>query len=167
MNIREWDSSESAPQMLTQLWREHPKFLRTQIGQLHRFLIDCCWKYEHLIPQEGLRDGLRGAERYLAGDIGDDELDRLNYYAESEAFRIEYARSSEELADLEKLIRSIPEIHLLPFEEARALLLEAAYFAEGAMIYPRFDGLPWVDRLFESEFLCANLLRQNIKPPLQ
>lgn len=49
-------------------------------------------------------------------------------------------------------------------EEARALLLRAAYFAEGAMIYPRFDDLPWVDSLFTSEFLCPNLLREHLKP---
>ena len=91
-------------------------------------------------------------------------VDHLNYYAEAEAFKIDYARTNDQINELKKLIDGIEPVRNLPFEEARALLLRAAYFAEGVMIYPRFDDLPWVDSLFTSEFLCPNLLREHLKP---
>ncbi len=111
-----------------------------------------------------MRNGLRGAEKYIAGEIGNAELDRLNYHAEADAFAIDYAKSPEEISELQSLIDGIEEIRKLPFNQARALLLRAAYFAEGSMIYPRFNSLPWVNSLFESEFLCPNLLRENLSP---
>lgn len=77
---------------------------------------------------------------------------------------IDYAETSEELVELKALINSVPEVRNLPFDEARAILLKAAYFAEGSMIYPMFSKLPYVDILFTSEFLCPDLLRQHLKP---
>lgn len=151
--------------MLSQLWERHPEFFRSQTKQLYRFLIDCCWKHKDLIPQQGLRDGLKGTERYLAGEIGDEELGRLNWHAEAQAFHIEYAKDPDELASVERLIASIPRVSAMPFDAARELLLEAAYFAEGAMIYPDIRPRPWIERLFTSQFLCPDLLRQHINPP--
>lgn len=165
MEQKEWEESEDAQSMLLHIWREHPFYLRTQVRPLHHFLIDCCWKYQHLIPQSGLRNGLRGAEKWLAGEIGDEALNRLNYYAEADAFAIDYARSPEQIQKLRNLVASIPEIQDLPFEEARALLLKAAYFAEGSMFPPRLDQLAYRERLFTSEFLCPHLLRKHLKPP--
>lgn len=43
---------------------------------------------------------------------------------------------------------------------------EAAYFAEGAMMYSKFRKLPWIGYLLSSRFLCADLLRKHIKPNL-
>ena len=164
MTKEEWELSHDAPAMLAFLREEHPRFLRSQIDHLHKFLIACCWKHQELIPQKGLRDGLRGAESFLANQTDAKHLDHLNYYAEAEAFKIDYARTNDQIDELKKLIDGIEPVRNLPFEEARALLLRAAYFAEGAMIYPRFDDLPWVDSLFTSEFLCPNLLREHLKP---
>lgn len=166
MTDEEWAHSSSAPTMLTMLHQKQPRYLRTQVRQLHKFLIACCWKHQHLIPQDGLRKGLRGAERYIAGEIDNAELDRLDYYAEAEAFSIEYAKTPTEISELKSLIDRIEEVRAMPFDAARALLLDAAYFAEGSVIYPRFDSLPWVDRLFTSDFLCPNLLREFLKPDL-
>ncbi len=166
MTNEEWTSSSNAPKMLSRLHQEQPRFLRTQIRQLHKFLVACCWKHQHLIPQDGLRNGLRGAEKYIAGEIGNAELDRLNYYAEADAFAIDYAKSPEEISELKSLIDGIEELRDLSFDQARALLLKAAYFAEGSMTYPRFDSLPWIDSLFESEFLCPDLLREYLSPNL-
>lgn len=150
--------------MLSTLYREQPGFFGTQIRQLHKFLIDCCWKYQHLIPQDGLRNGLRGAEKWIGGGISTSELDSLNYHAEAEAFGIDYAESLDEITELKSMIESINEVRELPFEKARKLLLDAAYFAEGSMIYPRFNSLPWIERLFASDFLCPDLLRKHLKP---
>jgi hypothetical protein len=164
MTEEEWITSTSASGMLARLHEEQPCFLRTQVGQLHQFLIACCWKHQNLIPQECLRNGLLGAERWIAGEIGDDELNRLNWYAEAEAFRIDYAKSSDEMAAVNSIVASIEELRDLPFLKARRVLLNAAYFAEGSMIYPMFNSLPWVDRLMTSQFLCTDLLRQHIRP---
>jgi hypothetical protein len=164
MTKEEWETSLDAPAMLASLRQDYPRFLRSQIEQLHKFLIACCWKHQELIPQKGLRDGLKGAESWLANQIDTKQLDRLNYFAEAEVFKIEYAETIEQIDDLKRLIDGVELVRSLPFDEARARLLRAAYFAEGAMIYPRFDDLPWVDSLFTSEFLCPNLLREHLKP---
>lgn len=152
--------------MLSKLHTEQPRFLRTQVRRVHGFLVACCWKHQHLIPQEGLRNGLRGAEGWLASKISDAELNRLNYYAEADAFNIDYAESPEEISALKSLIEGISELRELPFETARKKLLDAAYFAEGSMIYPLFESLPWVDPLLTSQFLCADLLRAFVTPTL-
>lgn len=163
MTQEEWATSNNARKMLGVLHKEQPLYLRTQTRQLHRFLIACCWRHQHLIPQEGLRNGLKGAEKWLAGEIGYRELNELNYFAEAEAFKIDYARSPEELDGIKILIESIAELRDLPFKLARKRLLKAAYFAEGSMIYPMLRPRPW-NSLLESEFLCADLLRDHIEP---
>ena len=164
MTEEEWNTSSSADEMLSDLRRTQPDFLTTQVPQLHRFLIACCWKYQNLIPQPGLRKGLQAAERWIAGDIDDAELAKMNWYAEADAFAIDYATSPNELAEVESLIAAVDELRSLSFDEARKILLAAAYFAEGAMIYPTFQSLPWVRGLFTSQFLCPKLLRAHVKP---
>ncbi|MFL9841297.1 hypothetical protein ABS767_10005 [Sphingomonas sp. ST-64] len=166
MTFEEWESSNNAPEMLAALHAEQPRFLRKQVPQLHRFLIACCWKHQNLIPQDGLRDGLRGAEAWIAGKISKAELNRLNWYAEADAFRIDYAKSPEEISEIRLMIDGIEELRQLPFETARQKLLDAAYFAEGSMIYPMIERLPWVESLLTSQFLCADLLRKYIAPHL-
>ncbi len=165
MDQSEWEESENAQSMLLHIWRQQPDYLSAQVRSLHHFLIDCCWKHQHLIPQTGLQNGLRGAEKWLAGEIGDEALNRLDYYAEADAFMIDYATSPDDIQKLRELVDSIPEVRSLPFGEARSLLLKAAYFAEGSMIYPMFSELPYIKSLFTSEFLCPHLLRQYLKPP--
>jgi hypothetical protein len=166
MTNEEWLNSQSASDMLAKLHAEQPRFLKSQIRNVHRFLIACCWKHGNLIPQEGLRNGLRGAEQWLAGEIGDDELNRLNWHAEADAFLLDYGKEPEDIVQIKALIDSIDEVRDLPFKQARKRLLDGAYFAEGAMIYPLVTPLPWWDRMFTSEFLCPHLLREHIKPDL-
>ena len=164
MTEEEWATSGSAQDMLQSLRETHPEFLATQVSQLHKFLIACSWKHQHLIPQKGLRDGLRAADSWVAGKIGDEKLYRVNWYAEAEAFGIDYAETPDELAELESLIAGIDELRALPFADARERLLAAAYFAEGAMVYPKLRRLPWSHRLFTSPFLCPALLREYVRP---
>ena len=164
MTKDEWVNSHSAQRMLEALHHEQPEFLTTHITQLHRFFIACCWKHKHLIPQKRLRNGLRGAERWLAGEISDDELDDLNWYAEAEAFMIDYAETPEEIKALKELFEEVEELNSMPFSDARRRMRDAAYFAECSMIYSSLRKLPWIDRLFTSQFLCPDLLRKHIEP---
>jgi hypothetical protein len=164
MTAEEWASSNCAQSMLSGLHQSQPGFLRTQLLPIYKFRIACCWKHKHLIPQDGLRNGLIGAEKWITGEIDNDELDRLNYYAEADAFFIDYAETPTEISELGTLINGIVELRGMPFEEARSLLKNAAYFAEGSMTYPRFDSLPWVRNFLRSDFLCHDLLREFVKP---
>ena len=166
MTNQEWLNSQSAGDMLAKLHAAQPRFLKNHVRSIHQFLIACCWKHQNLIPQEGLRNGLRGAERWLAGEIGDDELHRLNWYAEAEAFLLDYGSNPDDIGHIKALIDSIDEVRDMPFEQARSRLLDAAYFAEGAMIYPLIKPSPWWDRGFTSAFLCPQLLREHITPDL-
>lgn len=111
-----------------------------------------------------MRNGLLGAEKWIDGEIDDDELNRLDWHAEAVAFGLDYAKTPEDLAEIQILIDSIEEVRSLPFKQAHARLREAAYFAEGAIIYPQISQLPWWDRMFTSEFLCPHLLREHIRP---
>ena len=164
MNKEEWATCTSAQHMLAELHREQPAFLATQIPQLHKFFIACSWKHKHLIPQRHLRNGLHGAENWIDGKIDDEELNRLNWYAEAECFAIDYAKSPEEMDQVRTLIEGISELSDMPFDEARKVLLKAAYFAEISMIYPWMCSLPWIESLFTSQFLCPDLLRGYILP---
>lgn len=164
MKIEDWAVSQSAQEMLQMLHQEQPEFLHTQITQLHKYLIACCWKHEHLIPQSHLRKGLIGAEQWLAGNISDEQLNELNWYAEAEAFALDYAETSEEIGELEELFSGVDELDGMPFSEARQLMRAAAHFAEGSMIYSSFRNLPWIASLLTSQFLCPELLREFIKP---
>lgn len=166
MTNEEWIRCDSASEMLAHLNETQPDFLKSQIRNLHRFLIACSWKHKNLIPQAGLRNGLVGAEKWLAGEIDDDALSRLDWHAEAVAFGLDYAKTPEDIAEIQTLIDGITEVRDLPFEQAHARLRDAAYFAEGAIIYPTIDRLPWVERLFTSEFLCPHLLREHLRPDL-
>lgn len=164
MTSEEWHSCDDATHMLRTLYAEQPEYFRDQIIQLHRFLIACAWKHSNLIPQQGLREGLRGAERWISGEIDDEELNRLNWHAEAEAFKLDYAEEPDELRDIAELISGIKELDGMTFQNARQALLKAAYFAECVMVYPGMRPGPWIERLFESEFLCPDLLREHLDP---
>ncbi len=160
MNREEWVTSTCAPTMLKKLYLKDPEYFATLAPILHRYFLACCWKIKHLIPQEGLRNGVLGTEHWLDGLVTDKHLWDLNWHAEAEAFGVEYAETPEEIAELRTLIDSIEELRAMPFEKARAVLLDAAYFAQGAMVYQSMKPFPFVKRLCASEFLCPNLLRQ-------
>ncbi len=166
MTNEEWESSDSANNMLSMLHNKQPYFLRTQIRQIHKFLIACCWKHKHLIPQDGLRDGLKGAEKWLAGEIDYTEMARLDYNSEADAFLLDYCKNESDIAEIQNLIDNIEEVRDMPFDDARSILKDAAYFANGTMNYPFLSTAPWVDSLFESDFLCPDLLREYLSPNL-
>jgi hypothetical protein len=56
MTNEEWIHSNSASEMLAKLQQTQPSFLKSQIPNLHRFFIACCWKHSNLIPQVRLAE---------------------------------------------------------------------------------------------------------------
>ncbi len=150
--------------MLTALHIQNPNYFKTLIPVLHRYFLDCCWRIQHLIPQERLRKGILGAEKWIDGKIDDEELNRLNWFAEAECFAIDYAKTPEDFEEIQKLIDGIEELQDIGFEEAKELLKKAAYFAEISMVYPKINHAPFVKSLCTSQFLCPDLLREFIKP---
>ncbi len=150
--------------MLLALHTQKPEYLKSLIPTLHRYFLACCWKIQHLIPQKHLRNGIVSAEQWIEGEIDDEELNRLNWHAEAECFRIDYAKTPENFECIQKLVDEIPELQGMPFEEAKNILKKAAYFAETSMVYPRINKAPFVKSLCTSKFLCADLLREYVKP---
>ncbi len=166
MTREEWDQSSDATAMLRALYVEKPKRFRKQLKQVHRFLIACSWKQVHLIPQESIREGLKGGEKWIAGEIDNEELNRLNYHAEGAAFFLDYCKKPEDIRRIEAWIAGIKQLNGTSFEAARDVLKRAAYFGQGSMIYPTLRPGPWIGRLFDSEFVCADLLREHLAPIL-
>jgi hypothetical protein len=164
MTKEEWAICDSAPDMLTALNQRNPSHFKTLIPSLHRYFLACCRKIEFLTPQKHLREGVRGAERWIEGLISDFELNRLNWHAEGEAFALDYVKTSEFFEELKNLIDGIEALDDLSFEESRILLKKAAYFTEISMIYPKINHAPFVKSLCTSEFLCADLLREYVQP---
>jgi len=164
MTKKEWELSRSAPEMLTALNLQNPTYFKTLIPILHRYFLASCWKIKHLIPQKHLRNGIKGAEKWINGEIDDTELYRLNWYAEADCFAIDYAETADELEEIQNLINGINELTGIPLKEATQLLKKAAYFAEISMIYPKINHAPFVKSLCTSQFLCADLLREYINP---
>lgn len=164
MTKEDWEASNSASDMLRFLHLKHPNYLKALIPDLHRYFIACCWKIKHLIPQKHLRNGLRGAEKWIAGEIDDEELYRLNWYAEAECFALDYAKTQEDVEEIQTLINGIDGLKGMEFEDARQLLKKAAYFAEISMVYPKINHAPYVKSMCKSQFVCADLLREHISP---
>ena len=100
MTNEDWATSTSAPIMLAGLYLQDPKQFESFVPILHRYFLACCWKIKHLIPQQGLRDGLRGAEQWIENEITDEEFWRLEWVAEAEAFAFENVDSPKEIKEL-------------------------------------------------------------------
>ena len=166
MTNEEWDKSTDPHAMLRAWFDVRSDLTDAEITALNRFAIACCWKHKHLIPQEALREGLVGAEQWLAGEIDYEKLNELNWHAEAEAFAIDYAKTPEEIADLKAMIASIRELDGMAFEQARERVKKAAYFAEITIVYYGMRSRPRAHKniLLKSDFLCADLLREHIQP---
>lgn len=166
MTNEEWCRSTDTSAMLHAWFKGRSVLPKAEITTLHRFAIGCCWKHKHLIPQEALREGLRAGEQWIDGRISEKELNRRNYYAEGEAFFLDYCKKPEDINRIEALIDGIEELAGQPFEKARKRLMKAAYFAESAMILSTLSPKPraQISTLLESDFLCPDLLREHLRP---
>jgi len=164
MTNENWATSTSAPIMLAALYLQDPDHFKTLVPELHRYFLACCWKMKHLIPQKGLRDGLRGAEKWINGEITDEKFWKLEWIAEAEAFAFENVESPEEIDKLKALIATVDILKDVECDIAHQILKEAAYFTDRAIIYPKITSAPYVESLCTSRFLCSELLRKHIQP---
>jgi len=166
MNFRDWSVSTNAPAMLTSLHLNYPDQMQLLIPKLHRYFIATCRTIEHFTPQENLRKAVRGAEKWFAGKITDDEFHRLKWNVEASAFRIENAKHPEDFTWLQLMVSKIDSLNGLPIEEAHRILTKAAFFVDAALCYPTISSAPFVQNLCLSEFLSADLLREYVDPLL-
>jgi hypothetical protein len=164
MNEEEWSRSQSAPDMLRRLKDQYPDYFARLTPQLHRFFLASAWNIKHLIPQEHLQNGLRGAEQWLDGEISAGELSKLDWYSEAEAFAFSFVKTKEDLLYIWNVKEGIRELDGMYFDKAWKVLKNAAYFANSAMNYSHISTAPWVESLCTSEFLSADLLRRYIQP---
>ena len=168
--------------MLEGLYLQDPENFETLVPTLHQYFLGCCWKIKHLIPQKALRKGLQGAEDWIDGLITDEDFNDLEWSAEAAAFAFEYredlegaeyqeyltsSEHHETVTEIKALIASITELEGMPYEQARQLLMDAAYFTDSAMVYPTISPGPFDKVLCTSEFLCADLLRKFIQPTFE
>jgi hypothetical protein len=115
--------------------------------KLHAYYVACCRAIWPLLPQDGSRDGVAIAERYLRGDATDADLRRADRGTEGAAFTIDYNSDPDAIARWVGDVWAMPREQLRgllqmqtvdPFADisARTLLKEAAYFADFAVCYP-------------------------------
>lgn len=150
-------------------WRGSPATLERR---LHSYYLACCRRIWPLLPQQESRQGVELAERYLNGSISAADLACANYYVEGAAFNIEYN------SEPERILQWIREVEALPHDElcamvpgidpvasidARRLLLQAAYFADYAMMYQQMRRKePW-ERY--AMFFAPDLFREAFGDP--
>lgn len=163
MTNEEWAASDSAPDMLKTLYLKDPAFFKTRGNDLHRYLIACCWQMKHLIPQKGLRAGLKGVSDWIDGRITADEFWRLDWYAEADCFMLDYAKTPEDFKEIRAMIANIEELKTMTFDKAKDTLKDAAYFTNRVMVHPTTRSSPFLSKFFSSPFLCPALLREMIQ----
>lgn len=167
MTNEEWAISNDAFEMLKALYDLDPSLFNKTGNALHRYLIACCRKMNHIIPQEGLQEGLTGTIDWIEGRITDKEFWDLEWHAEAEAFRLDYAKTPDQFDEIREMIAGIEELQSMPFEAARKKLMDAAYFTDRVMVHPTTKSSPYISRFFASEFQCPDLLREYIKPDFE
>ena len=150
-------------------WRHDPEELERR---LHAYYLACCRRIWRLLPQKGSRRGVEVAELYIAGRATPEELDAANYAAEGAAFNIDYDCNPEAIREWVREVDAMPDDELAAMLNpaapdacftTRQLLLNAAYFADFAMIYPGFEK-KIVPRGYVV-FLSAPLLREMFGDP--
>ena len=157
-----WNTSDNVFEMLSVLHQLDGNGFQALVPQIHSYLLACCWKIQHLLPQPDIRKGLEVAARFIDGKASLQELRDIDWYMEAAAFALDYAKTTEEIAELKSMIGSIHELDGLSYKDARKLLLDAAYFADSSVIYPAIRPRPFNSRLFKSKFMCAELLREHV-----
>src|SRR4051812_20853220 len=116
MTDDEWNASDDANQLLRTLWEMPHRDIAGLKRQLHGYYLACCRRIWKLLPSEDSRRGVEAGERYLCGQIDDDELDRINWHAEAVPYRIEGDIGSEVIA------RWVEEVGAIPASELREML---------------------------------------------
>jgi hypothetical protein len=164
MTNEEWAASNSAPTMLAALYHQDAAQFKDLKPQLHRYFLACARKIEHLTPQTDLRDGVSGAEKWCKGLISYEELHELDWYAEAAAFAVDYVDTRKEKRELKLMVRGIPELNGVPLKLAKKMVKDAAYFVSSTIFYPNTSFHSFCTSICNSQFLCADLLREYIQP---
>jgi hypothetical protein len=159
--------------MLEALWEAAGDDEAALVPSLHRYFVACCRRIWRLLPQEGSRRGIEVAERYLAGEATDDELDEVDWHCEGAAFNINYNCEPEAIQRWVAEVRAIPADEMAamlsppgaaPGVDEQELLMRAAYFADYATIYPHLTPKRGVPDSYAA-FLSAELLREQFGGP--
>lgn len=139
------------------------------VEQFHGFYVACARRIFPLLPQEESRAGIRIAEKYLAGDATRQELSAQNWSTEGAAFVFDYDTEPDEIAKWLAEVEAIPDSQVAGllndcYEpntiDARDVLLNAAYFADHAMIFPFCSRLEHVPRNY-IPFLNIDLFQEH------
>lgn len=112
------------------------------MNAVHRYLLECCRRIWVLLPDEGSRNGVVAGEEYLRGRISWEQARKYDYGSEGSAFMFDYAEEGDQRV-YEHINQNISSIHSLlvpPFDiadvSANRLLIDAAYFANFALLFP-------------------------------
>lgn len=159
MTNDEWNECDDALHMLVCLRDQlSRKTLKKLHPILHSYLLECTATIRHLLPQPIFRMGLDAARKCIDGELDKKVLHWLDWYLEAECFAFDYSANSQEVLGT---IAQVEQVRDLPHEQAVAVLRDAAYFAEGAII-GLLPGKRWKRR---ADFLCSDLLRKFLPAP--
>ena len=190
MTKNDWENCNSASEMIEFLWSKEPltsiakvygkclsteewnKYLEHEIP-LYRFYLASCRNIWEFLPLEESRNGVELAEKYIDGIVTFDQVNEYSWHTEGAAFCIEYNSLPEKIAVWVREVESIStpakkKMLNLPETagdiEAREILLNAAYFAHYAMMYPTVTpkGPPRKGYL---KFMFPDVLREYVSYP--
>jgi hypothetical protein len=153
--------------VLRKQWRGDQETLEKK---LHRYYVACCRAIWPLLPQQGSREGVEVAERYLDGEATREELLKVDYEVEGAAFNLDYHVNPRGIRLWVKAARGISKNKLRsmlhPVQAvSRELLTRAAYFVDFAVVYPGMkEKNPWARC---DPFLSAPLLREMFCNPFR
>ena len=170
MNKDQWMKCNDIQEMLSTLWKNYPEDIL--IPLLHRFFLKCARKIEILMPQRESLRGVEIGEKFLKGEVSIQCLSDENWAVEGAAFMIDQNTEPELIDHWIKDLESLPSevidnvLNQVNFSDlnTRKILLDAAYFADHAMIYPTCSHLKIV-RESHIKFLHPDLLREVIGDP--
>lgn len=159
MTNDEWNECNDALEMLIELKEAlSAKAYASIKPTLHGYLLACCGKISHLLPQEVIQLGLDAARRHLEGDLDRNVLHWLDWYVEAACFALDYRGDNEEVREM---VSKVEELKGLPYEEAVERLKNAAYFADSAML----GMVPDKKSKTDGQFLCTALLKKFLPAP--
>ena len=170
MNSEDWNKCSDITQMLSVLWNKYDE--SELVPVLHEFLLKCARNIEVLLPQKDSIRGIEFGEKYLAGEVDEKVLSDENWAVEGAAFCIDYNIEPNMIKSWIKQVDSILKDdieELLSGEgftggDTRRLLLDAAYFADHAMIFPTCSHKNQVRENYK-KFMNPDILRRVVANP--
>jgi len=141
---------------------------------LYKYYLACCREIWLLLPQEESKKGIRLAEQYIDGRVSWDKISEYNWDVEAAAFTFEYDSEPEKIKTWVKEAESFSGELISKILnnddnkkkiDTRSLLMDAAYFADYAMIYPSIQPMGLPSSSYH-KFLFHDLLREYVEYPL-